>query len=157
METPSHCCPTCGSLLRDQQAHVDLNTNTFVLRDQQVQLMPRMAELLEVLLRRAPAVVPHETIWVQLYGTVSEPQDMQRAITTCICRLRDVLRPLGADIQNVARVGYRFVSDVEAVHVRKPSSTLAALRVPALDPVWRGMEGRPGRKKTRHLEQQRSE
>lgn len=101
------CCPTCGAGLKSQQIQVDLDTNTLLIRGQCVYLRAKEAELLSVLVRRAPGVVTCDTLVARLWG-VNEPIDAKKNIEVHICRLRRALKPVGAAIINIFNVGYRF-------------------------------------------------
>ena len=107
------CCPTCGAGLKNQQMQVDLDTNTFLIRGQCVYLRAKEAELLSVLVDRAPAVVTHGTLTERLWGA-SEPGDARKNIEVHVCRLRRALAPVGCSIINVFDTGYKFEAGSKA-------------------------------------------
>lgn len=100
------CCPTCGGKLKNQQMRVDLDTNTFLIRGQCIYLRAKEAELLAVLVKRA-GVIPHDTIVARLWG-IDEPQYARCIIAIYVRRLRQALETVGATIESVYGVGYRF-------------------------------------------------
>lgn len=101
------CCPTCGGALKNQHMRVDLDTNTFLIRGRCIFLRGKEAELLSVLVQRAPGVVAHDTLVARLWG-VEEPEDARQNIAIHVGRLRRALETVGATIESVYGVGYRF-------------------------------------------------
>lgn len=100
-------CPCCGAALQNQRAIVDLNTNSFVFRGRAIRMRPREAELLSLLVARAPAIVTHDSLIAALWGQ-AEPGCAEKNIQVQICRLRKYLKGTGASILTTHDVGYRF-------------------------------------------------
>ena len=100
-------CPCCGAALQNQRATVDLNTNSFLFRGRAIRMRPREAELLSLLVDRAPTVVPHDSLIAALWGQ-AEPGCAEKNIQVQICRLRKYLKGTGASIVTTHDVGYRF-------------------------------------------------
>lgn len=101
-------CPCCGARLNSRRAKVDLDTNTLLIRGLGARLQPTEAELLSVLLRRAPGLVSHDGIITSVWGA-AETRNASNMVKTYVCSLNKKLRPLGARIENIFDRGYRFV------------------------------------------------
>lgn len=103
-------CPCCGAEIKNQRPRIDLNTNTFLYRTHTIPLRKRSAELLEILIKRSPGVVTHDTIIRCLWGQ-NEPGHPAKNIQVQVCRLRQLLKGTGVSIVNIVDVGYRLAVD----------------------------------------------
>jgi DNA-binding winged helix-turn-helix (wHTH) protein len=110
---------------------LDLRTRQLERLGKVVPLEPKVYELLEVLIRRRPAVVPNNALdallWPQVYVA-------RTSLTRLVSELRSALgdTPRGSRVIRTAyKTGYAFCADVTAV----PSPAAAAA---TMELVWQG-------------------
>src|SRR5579862_1596843 len=122
-----HLLVTCGRLRRHMKLAfgdcvLDLSSRQLFREGNVVPLEPKMFELLEVLIKRRPAVVANneldELLWPKVYVA-------RTSLTRLVSELRSVLGDTPRDsriIRTVYKTGYAFCAEVTAL----PSAAVAA-------------------------------
>ena len=101
---PQHPTPACRS--HSVRLVLDLSANRATLAGSMLDLSRREMDLLELLLRYPGRTFSREFLLERLWG--SDFEGLDRAVDTQIVRLRRKLGELGACIETVWGVGYRF-------------------------------------------------
>lgn len=92
--------------------YIDLDRNSVSRNGQTTYLTADVAELLWALEDSAGRFVTMEKMRVALWGALSSkqtPVKWQEVVKAHIYTARDIVRPLGGEIQNQKGVGYRLV------------------------------------------------
>jgi len=101
-------CPACGRLTDEHlPPHVDLNTGLAMVNGVFLQLKPKAAELLWLLIERNGA--GQDYLIRGLWGG-REPASPVDSLRLYVVGLRKQLKPTGADIENVWGWGYRLIN-----------------------------------------------
>ena len=123
-------CPQCCRPIRPDRVTVDLRYNVVHFRGGQVKLRPTEAEIVYVLARHMPDVVPHQTILARLCGAATgRAANELGAMRDHVCKARNRIGPLGLSIAPSWGVGY-FLYVTEPDGGAPDAATQAA--VPAL-------------------------
>ncbi len=108
-------CPCCGQRLAaaDDRLRLDMDANVAMRRGRLVRLTPREAEVLAVLQRRMPEVVPAQQIAREVFGALACQgiEEPELRIRECVFRLRQKLGQIGVRVvgKGGAGGGYRLV------------------------------------------------
>jgi DNA-binding winged helix-turn-helix (wHTH) protein len=101
-------CPACGRLTDEHlPPHVDLDTGLAMVNGVFLQLKPRAAELLWLLIERKGA--DHDYLIRGLWGG-QEPASPMEVLRIHVVHLRKQLKPTGATIESVWGRGYRLIN-----------------------------------------------
>lgn len=101
-------CPCCGAALDEKQVSVDLNSNTLIVAGRAIQLRPKDAEMMSVLLATYPRVATTDSLITGVWGHL-EPDCARGVLRMYIFRLRKALEGTDVHISNVMDIGYRVV------------------------------------------------
>src|SRR5215469_7642538 len=108
---------------------LDLSARQLERQGRNVPLEPKVYELLEVLIKRRPAVVTNneldELLWPEVYVA-------RTSLTRLVSELRAVLggtRRLSPIIRTVYKVGYAFCAEVTSLSLKRSSPA-------AIDVLW---------------------
>jgi DNA-binding winged helix-turn-helix (wHTH) protein len=99
-------CPCCGAEIVDATFHVDLENNVLVNGSKAVKVSGRHAELIWLLHRRYPNVVPRDDIIAMVWGVCGAES---KTVDTTVCMARRHLEQVGYTIKCEYGVGYRLV------------------------------------------------
>ena len=101
------CCPLCGSPIDGEELLVDMRAGIVSRRGLIVHLERRELQIVSLLNKLRPAVVPRERIYLSMYpGPDHYPND--HVVAVYIFRLRRKLVPLGIAIDTEGHHGYRM-------------------------------------------------
>lgn len=92
------CCPLCGGKIEpgEDRLSVDLGTNLAIVGDKSVQLTPRRAEVLSVLVAAFPRAVAAYKVCDEVFGgTLDDSKDHTRLLDQHVFMLNHSIRPLG--------------------------------------------------------------
>src|SRR3954449_13329676 len=128
-------------IIRFGEFELDLSAQTLVCRGVRTSLQKHPFQLLELLVRRAPAIVSREEIRRHVWGDAVHI-DARQSINFCIRQIRLALHETAARprfIETLPRQGYRFIAPLEDV----TEKTVISESLP--------INGLPSRSKTRWL------
>lgn len=99
-------CPTCGAPLpQDGRVRVDLGRNVVVIGSTAVQLLPRQAEVLSVLVEAMPRTLTRGYMIERIYGFSDPPSE--KCVEVYVYQIRKKLRGKRLQIKTVWGRGYR--------------------------------------------------
>lgn len=109
--SPAGCCPACGQHVpAEADLRVDLQTNTLSANGSILVVQPRTAELVELLLQRAPNFVPRDVIVSRIWAD----EAVERTVDAQASRARASLKKLGYTLEGIRHSGYRVFRDRSA-------------------------------------------
>lgn len=103
-------CPCCGAAIDAAKPFVDQNSSTLIYKGYSVKLETIDYRILELLTKRAPGVVAHDSLISHVWSGAREPEDAANSLKVGMCKVRRKLAPLGLSVVNVFSVGYRLVA-----------------------------------------------
>lgn len=98
-------CPCCGKPYVSNLT-VSLDTNEVAIDGTTIKLGAGEAEVLSVLVEKAPGVVPMNDMLNRIYGRTERGTPM--TLQVYICRINKKLKDFGFRVINKYRVGYRL-------------------------------------------------
>jgi DNA-binding response OmpR family regulator len=102
-------CSCCGQPIPENATVIiSLDNNTLVVRGQCVKLAPRQAEILFLLVKRMPNIVPYSILIEQVWSS-SETESTSNTLKVHISNIRRKVRPLGLNIERAWGHGLRLV------------------------------------------------
>lgn len=105
-------CPCCRQEWAEAPNFaVDLNTNTLLVNEQLIKVLPQVAEVAAVLHRKR-RIVSVEELANGLWGGQEGPETGHGIVKTQICRLRRALEGTGYRVRTVPRRGYHLMEEV---------------------------------------------
>jgi DNA-binding response OmpR family regulator len=101
-------CPLCGSKVDDNSFQVDLSSNYIRYRGECRKAKGAPAEVLYMLARAQPRVIPHEELYSGLWGASDGPSNPDNTLKVHISQARKLVRGWDVSIINEFGCGYRL-------------------------------------------------
>lgn len=101
--------PTVIGPFKFDHFSIDLQTNTAARNGSIIRLSPMQAEILYILVARAPGEASHFDMEFGLYGCVGGPDNYLATLATLISRMRNQLAAIGVFIEPADEFGYKLV------------------------------------------------